>query len=189
MRIGELARRVGTDPPIIRYYEEVGLLPAPKRAANRYRAYGDTDVRRLELVLALRRLDVPVDEIGALAGSCFDHRCAAGSERLLEVIERRNEQVERQIEELRALADRFAELRRQLRNQGSTTMVVQSPTELASRGEEQETRSALCDCGCTGSGCTCGCGCCLAQDHTDHLTAVEVLAQEPVTACDCGCCG
>lgn len=189
MRIGELARRVGTDPPTIRYYEEVGLLPAPKRGTNRYRAYGDLDARRLELVLALRRLDVPVDEIRTLAGSCFDHRCAAGTERLLEVIERRSQQVERQIEDWRRLADGFAELLRRLRTQGSTMMVVESSTDVASHREERQTHSALCDCGCTGTGCTCGCGCCAAQDHTDHLTAVEVLAHRAESACDCGCCG
>jgi len=27
MRIGEMARALGTDPPTIRYYEEVGILP------------------------------------------------------------------------------------------------------------------------------------------------------------------
>lgn len=186
MRIGELARRVGTDPPTIRYYEEVGLIPSPKRGPNRYRAYGDMDVRRLELVLALRRLDVPLDEIRTLAGSCFDHRCTTGTERLVSVIERRSDQVGRQIEELRRLAERFAELRRQLGNQGRATMAIESPTELTSR--EQEARSASCDCGCTGSGCACGCGCCLAEEHADHLTAVEVLAHPTETACDCGCC-
>ncbi len=63
MRIGELARTLGTDPPTIRYYEEIGILPAPQRSENRYREYGDEDVRRLGVVFALRHLDVPIDEI------------------------------------------------------------------------------------------------------------------------------
>ncbi len=54
MRIGEVARTLGTDPPTIRYYEGVGILPAAERSENRYREYGDEDVRRIELVLALR---------------------------------------------------------------------------------------------------------------------------------------
>jgi len=31
MKIGELARRTRTNAPTIRYYEEIGLLPAPAR--------------------------------------------------------------------------------------------------------------------------------------------------------------
>ncbi len=144
-------------------------------------------MRRLELVLALRRLDVPLDEIRALAGSCFDHRCAAGTRHLLAVIERRSRQVKQQIEELRDLAERFAELRRQLTNEESTTMAVENPVDPAGR-PEQQTPTAICDCGCTGSGCSCGCGCCGGEEHADHLTAVKVLARPPETACDCGCC-
>jgi len=90
MRIGEMARALGTDPPTIRYYEEVGILPAAERSENRYREYGDEDVRRIELVLALRRLDVPLGEIRTLAGTCFEHRCATGTQQLLAVIDRRS---------------------------------------------------------------------------------------------------
>lgn len=46
MRIGEVARILGTAAPTIRYYEEVGILPAAARRENRYREYRDEDVRR-----------------------------------------------------------------------------------------------------------------------------------------------
>ncbi len=188
MRIGEMARSLGTDPPTIRYYEEVGILPAAERSENRYREYGDEDVRRIELVLALRRLDVPLGEIRALAGTCFEHRCATGTQQLLAVIDRRSGQVLKQIEALRGLADRFADLRRRLSNEGSTTMAIDTAREQTTY-PEQTTHSAICDCGCAGSGCSCGCACCGTAEHAEHETAVEVLAQVPQTACDCGCCG
>ena len=35
LRIGELARRVGTTPRTIRYYEELGLLGEPQPPARR----------------------------------------------------------------------------------------------------------------------------------------------------------
>lgn len=188
MRIGQVASALGTDAPTIRYYEEVGILPAPARRENRYREYGDEDVRRIELVLALRRLDVPLDEIRALAGTCFDHRCAASTEQLLEVIDRRSAQVHRQIEELQGLAGRFAKLRQRLTINGSTTMAIDTTSEHATpRGDAPH--ASLCDCGCAGSGCNCGCGCCGGAEHDQHQTAVEILAQTPTTACDCGCCG
>lgn len=46
-RIGELARRTRTNPPTIRYYEEIGLLPAPARRDGGQRSYGEEDERRL----------------------------------------------------------------------------------------------------------------------------------------------
>lgn len=186
MRIGDVARMLGTDAPTIRYYEEVGILPGPARQANRYRVYKDEDVRRIELVLALRRLDVPVDEIRALARTCIDHRCATGTQQLLAVIDRRWADVHRQIDALQSLAGRLTELRRRLTGEEMTTMTTETSRPL---DRKEVSHTSICDCGCSGSGCTCGCACCGSIPHAEHLTAVEVLAQLPQTACDCGCCG
>lgn len=38
MRIGELSTAAGVDIETIRYYEKVGLMPAPERGANGYRS-------------------------------------------------------------------------------------------------------------------------------------------------------
>jgi len=188
MRIGEVARTLGTDPPTIRYYEEVGVLPAPERSENRYREYRDEDVRRIELVLALRLLDVPLEEIRTLAGTCFDHRCATSTHELLEVIDRRSGQVHRQIEELRSLADRFADLRRRLTSQGGSVMAIDAEREHTAH-HKRAIEATNCKCGCMGSGCNCGCSCCGVAEHAGHQNAVEVLALAPQISCDCGCCG
>ena len=42
-RIGELARRVGATPRTVRYYEELGLLPARGRPAGAHRLYDAED--------------------------------------------------------------------------------------------------------------------------------------------------
>ena len=48
MRIGELAREAGTTPRTVRYYEEIGLLPAADaRSAGAHREYGSADLERL----------------------------------------------------------------------------------------------------------------------------------------------
>ena len=39
LSIGELARTTGTKVETIRYYERIGLLPAPARTGGNYRAY------------------------------------------------------------------------------------------------------------------------------------------------------
>jgi arsenate reductase len=72
MRIAELARRVGIAPTAVRWYEQVGVLPAPARRANGYREYGEADVARLRLVVALRRLGLGPEDAGRLARLCLE---------------------------------------------------------------------------------------------------------------------
>jgi MerR family transcriptional regulator, repressor of the yfmOP operon len=68
LRIGEVARRVGTTPRTIRYYEELGLLPAGEgRASGAHRVYGERDVERLRDALRLKELlGVSLDELREL---------------------------------------------------------------------------------------------------------------------------
>jgi DNA-binding transcriptional MerR regulator len=57
LRIGEVARRVGTTPRTIRYYEEIGLLPGgTERTSGQHRVYGEQDVERLQEALRLKQL-------------------------------------------------------------------------------------------------------------------------------------
>lgn len=65
--IGELSRRTGCNIETIRYYERVGLLPAPARR-SRYRHYGAEDVGRLAFVRRARGLGFTLDEVRALLG-------------------------------------------------------------------------------------------------------------------------
>jgi DNA-binding transcriptional MerR regulator len=55
-RIGELARRVGTTPRAVRYYEELGLLPGRDRPEGGHRIYDEHDEERLRQVLHIRTL-------------------------------------------------------------------------------------------------------------------------------------
>ncbi len=66
MQIGELARQSGCNVETIRYYERVGLLPAPPRSAGRYRLYDSPDVRRLAFVRRARELGFTLDQVRAL---------------------------------------------------------------------------------------------------------------------------
>ena len=65
--IGELSRRTGCNIETIRYYERIGLLPAPSRR-GRYRSYGAEDVGRLGFVRRARELGFTLDEVRALLG-------------------------------------------------------------------------------------------------------------------------
>jgi DNA-binding transcriptional MerR regulator len=56
MRIGALAKAAGTTVRTVRYYEEIGLLPADARQAGEHREYDDSDVERLRELLRLKGL-------------------------------------------------------------------------------------------------------------------------------------
>ena len=57
MRIGEVAKLAGTTPRTIRYYEEIGLLPAAGgRERGAHRLYAEADVERLTELLRLKDL-------------------------------------------------------------------------------------------------------------------------------------
>jgi DNA-binding transcriptional MerR regulator len=55
-RIGELARRAGSTPRAVRYYEELGLLPERGRARGGHRLYDATDEARLKDLLHIKEL-------------------------------------------------------------------------------------------------------------------------------------
>ncbi len=68
LRIGDVARLVGTTPRTIRYYEEIGLLPeAPSRPSGQHRIYTQAEVERLREVMRLRDLlGVSLEELRTL---------------------------------------------------------------------------------------------------------------------------
>lgn len=68
MRISELSDRSGVNAETVRYYERIGLVPAPPRTASGYRRYGESHVRRLQMVRRSRELGFSIDEIRALIG-------------------------------------------------------------------------------------------------------------------------
>jgi len=57
LRIGDVAKLAGTTPRTIRYYEEIGLLPASSaRQRGAHRTYAEEDVERLADLLRLKDL-------------------------------------------------------------------------------------------------------------------------------------
>ena len=72
MRIAELARRAGIAASAVRWYEQVGVLPAPPRRSNGYRDYAESDLAHLRLVLALRRLGLGAEDAGRVARLCLE---------------------------------------------------------------------------------------------------------------------
>lgn len=58
MRIGELSKRTGVPPRMLRYYEEQGLI-SPRRLDNGYREYDDYLVDRVGKIKGLIDVGIP----------------------------------------------------------------------------------------------------------------------------------
>ena len=63
MRIGQLAAQAGFSVRTIRFYEQIGLLPAPHRTPAGYRSYDQDAVTRLRFVRSAQTLGLSLAEI------------------------------------------------------------------------------------------------------------------------------
>ena len=86
-RIGELAAMARVSVRTLRHYEALGLLRPTARTESGYRLYGRAELERLYRILALRSLDLPLEEVGRLLRDAVGLADVLG--RQLEAIERR----------------------------------------------------------------------------------------------------
>src|SRR5438128_10297750 len=63
---GALAKHTGTNIETVRYYERVGLLPAPARSSGGYRLYGTDHLKRLNFIRRARALGFSLAEVRKL---------------------------------------------------------------------------------------------------------------------------
>jgi MerR family copper efflux transcriptional regulator len=63
MLIGDAAAAAGTTPRALRFYEENGLLPPPRRTAAGQRVYGTREVHRLRVIRQLLELGLTVADV------------------------------------------------------------------------------------------------------------------------------
>ena len=64
--IGKVADAAGVNVQTLRYYERVGLLPAPRRSRSGYRLYTDDTVRMVTFVKRAQELGFTLKEIKEL---------------------------------------------------------------------------------------------------------------------------
>lgn len=107
LKIGALARAAGTSPSTIRYYEQIGLLPAPTRVGGQ-RRYRHEAVGQLAFIRHCREFGFPVEQVRTLVSlrhdtdrSC-DEACELAETHLASV---RDKLAELHALELRGLAE------------------------------------------------------------------------------------
>lgn len=111
MKIGTLARSTGVDIETIRYYERIGLLPAPERLPNGYRAYGERQLERLAFIRHCRALDMPLADIRLLLD--FMTEPAGDCSAVNRAVDAQLERVRTRLKSLRALEKQLSSLRAQ----------------------------------------------------------------------------
>ncbi|CAM4296836.1 Mercuric resistance operon regulatory protein [Comamonas aquatilis] len=101
LTIGDLAKSTQTKTVTIRYYEQIGLLPASKRNEAGYRIYDEADRDRLLFVRRSRYLGFSLDDIRELLGLADqrDASCASVDAKVAQQLE----QVKGRIRDLQAL--------------------------------------------------------------------------------------
>lgn len=143
LRIGDVARLAGTTPRTIRYYEEIGLLPAaPARPSGGHRLYTPAEVERLREAMRLKELlGVTLDELKDLLAA-EEARAAVRAqlrrddvrpERRRELLEEALGHIDRQLELVEHRAAELAKLRRELT--GTRRRVLERLAEIASYSE------------------------------------------------------
>lgn len=109
MQIGELAHRAGSQPETVRYYERLGLLPAPRRTAGNYRVYEEGHLERLCFIRNCRTLGMTLDDIRTLLALRDHPETATGEiDRLLDTQLGR---LQAHLQDLHRLEDDLRELR------------------------------------------------------------------------------
>ena len=108
MRIGEVAKRSGLSATTVRYYEDIGLLPRPARAANGYRDYEPDAVERLHFVRDAQHSGLTLEEIASILELRTQGKPTC--HHVIELMERHLEDVDRHIDRLQASRSLYATL-------------------------------------------------------------------------------
>ena len=109
MRIGDIAKRAGVTVDTVRFYERVGVLPAPARTESGYRDYEPETVERIQLTRELQGIGFALsDAVGALAAhDAGGATCESERWRLQAALDR----VDARLAELTALRGRIVDAR------------------------------------------------------------------------------
>lgn len=107
-RIGELAARGGVTPDALRYYERLGLLPAPQRSAGGYRLYGGGALDRVRFIKQAQALGLSLREVRDLV-DWADRGGLKRCERVRDLLRRKLADLDARLAELQAFRRTLAE--------------------------------------------------------------------------------
>ncbi len=113
LTVGEVATRAGVTPDTLRYYERVGLLPAPPRSNGGYRLYNPDAAERVAFIRKAQVLGLSLDQVRDVL-----RLADAGTppcEHVRAALDRRLREVQSKIAELESLRTTLAQALRRSR--------------------------------------------------------------------------
>lgn len=135
MRIGELAKRTGTDVETVRYYEKSGLLAEPVRNAAGYREYQEEHQERLQFIRHCRSLQMSLADVRVLLE--LKSNPSAGCQSVNDLLDHHIDRIRTQMEALRILETQLTTLRHQCGEPHSVQecAIIQNLSEAAENHE------------------------------------------------------
>lgn len=176
LSIGQLASATGLAEKTIRYYEQVGVLPAPRRNAAGYRQYARGDVHRTLFIRRARALGLPLSSLKTLTADLNGRPSRALRPRLERLVTEHLRAVRDQIADCHVLEQQLEQALQRLRTMPSaraseacqcldgsaTAMSQQSPTRERGGADmgTHSTMEAMTRLAAASTGdCDCSCGC------------------------------
>ena len=96
IKIRDMANRYDLSARTLRYYEDMGLIESVRREDYAYRLYDEANVKRLEQILILRKLNISIKDIQRIFNT-------SGSEIVLEVLGKKVDDIDEEISLLHEL--------------------------------------------------------------------------------------
>jgi MerR family copper efflux transcriptional regulator len=114
MLIGEVSKRSRVPTKTIRYYEDIGLMPAPARRESGYRDYEESAVGRLSFIRAAQSIGLTLGEIREIAA--FRDRGEAPCTHVSGLIERHAAELAERIAALQEMQQDLTRLAKRARS-------------------------------------------------------------------------
>ncbi len=127
LTVTEVSRAYGVSARMLRHYEKLGLISSDRKEDYSYRVYRPEDIRRLRQILVLRKLRLPLKEIGGILND-------PGPAAAISVFEKNLSQMDEEIQALQAVRgviEAFLEALRQRKTLPAGDVILQDSQLLA----------------------------------------------------------
>src|SRR5919106_2774411 len=111
MTVGDLSRRTGLSIKAIREYEALGLIYSAGRSEGNYRLFDGTALWCARVVGEMRSVGLTIKEIKRLADAYFADPDEPIGPKITEALDRAEQRIDAQLEELKAVRRRIAAYR------------------------------------------------------------------------------
>lgn len=146
--VRQVSKNYGVSARMLRYYEQAGLLESSRRDDYAYRIYDEVAIQKLQQIIVLRKLQIPIKQIGVIlknqnaveAIEIFKQNMSEIDEKMT-ALSTVKSILARFVDELREKAD--IQLKLDLLNDESMIMLVDSLSIQISRVDEKSSMNEL----------------------------------------------